>query len=409
MASSLPVTRTDSLGVDAAEIGRSIAYIAVPASLVPNGIALAIYALAAIGLLAVIRGATLAPRLKLVSGLLAAWLAVLVVIELWGGPRATGIPLTLFHLTILVAFPFFVVGLLEVRADAKTLAACVALTVVFAAVLSIVQFAVDPSARPGGLRLNPIHFGFVLSIWGMLSLCFALQGDKPQLPALLVALLALVPVFLSASRLIWFGTALGYAIISSWWLARRPLVLVTVAVVAIIAALGALQFGFARTRVLGLFGEVTDFVTLGSVAPGTFGFRFGAAITAWREFLEQPWLGHGLAFGDAGVLSELRAPGLPDFSTKVHLHNEYLTYLVAFGIPGLLFIATLIALFFLTLWWSGEPPLRLFAVAATVLICVFMLAEVVLRWPTIYGLLFFLMGVGFRAQANREPRSAQRR
>lgn len=81
---------------------------------------------------------------------------------------------------------------------------------------------------------------------------------------------------------------------------------------------------------------------------------------AWQAFLERPWLGHGFR-NEAAVLAQHLPAGTPVLPTA---HQQYLSFLLWSGIPGLVAGCLLVALPLLLAWKEHRGRCGMYAAAA---------------------------------------------
>jgi hypothetical protein len=276
-----------------------------------------------------------------------------------------------------------------------------AATIVVATIVSLYQFSVLEVPRPTGLNFSPIINGMVILVWSLFMLSRALHAPRIDRAKLIVALVGLIPVLLSGSKLVWACTAVGYPLVFVWWvLARgRWIVLAAVAVLSIPVAWLVSRMDFVQIRLARFASDFGAFLASGDTSGVTFGQRYSATVSGFLAFLDRPFLGYGLSRVDIAAARH-RPPGFSDFSQLSHLHNDYIAHLVAFGLPGFLFIASVFAIFVVVAFRTGDPAMRPFAVATTVAFALYMVAEMVFIWTSLYGLIFFLLAVFFLARPN---------
>jgi hypothetical protein len=405
-------------------IGKALTYLTVPLSLTigPHitsivGMLIPLYLVAAIGFGAAIRGARIPPLIVNVGLALLAWYCILFAIEIANNDLARfPRPLHADFLTtyfVLLAFPFLTIGLREVRADLAALDRAVMATIALAAAWTLYQFFFMNVDRPGGFNgFNPIPYAMVVAIWSAYLLARALRSRQVDLVKVAVALLGLVPVLLSGSKLVWGCAAAGYSIVFFAWVwARRGWLVLGAAVLLTAAASAALYpTRIVQSRLAPFTADLVAFATAGDTTGPTFGARFATSVSGFHAFLERPFLGYGLADVKVAALTH-RPASIDDFTRLSHLHNEYITHMVAFGILGLGFLLFLPATFGAIAWRTGDAGMRRFGVATAAGLMLYMAAELVFPRPNICGTLFFLLGFMVVAAADssqpHEPSDAR--
>ena len=395
-----------SLWPIARRVGSVIAYAGVPAStlspaagiLTSVNVLTSFYAVAIFGVIGVLRGARIPPGLVPLSYFLLAWYCVLLAIELiHGGPfhyfPARG-PNYLAHYFPLLVLPFFAIGLQEVKVEMRILMPVIMLTILFSACLGLYQFFVLGIDRPHGFYANPIPFGLIVLTWSLVLFSRALQTEKVEWIGLSVALIGLVPIILSGSKIVWICAALGYlSLFVLWaWTARKwiALGLIAVSIAPLAWLLSSVQV--VRTRVAEFMVDFGAYLASGDTSGPTFGLRIGAAISGVLAFLDRPFLGYGLAEGKTAAL-EHRPPGISSFAMLPNVHNDYVTHLVAFGVLGLFFIVSLFAIFIVAAARREDIAIRRAGIVLGSLFLVYMMVESVFTRPELYGLAFFILGL----------------
>ncbi len=405
MRSDLPVWK---------RIGRAVAYLGVPASLATGSllssftILTSLYFIALIGVIAVFRGIVVRGPLFFASCFLVAWYSVLLLIELVHGEPFgyDHLPVTesfLLNFFVLLAFPFFVNGLRFVEAQLRMFDWAVAATIVIATAVSLYELF-GGQARPLGLNSNPIIFGMIVAMWGVLLFSRALADHPLNVPKLVIALIGSVPVVLSGSRLAWICGLVGYCSVFVWWAraAGRWRLVAALFVAALPTSWLLYQTESVRARVDQLYSEMGAFLATGDTSGLSLGLRLAADWSGFRAFVDRPLLGYGLAQTRAAALAH-RPPTAGDIALLDHLHNEYLTHGVAFGILGPVFLLAFFGIWFFTASRCIDVGMRRFAFVAPVLFMIYAAGEVLFRWPEIYGLCFFVFGLVFLGLEKNAP------
>jgi hypothetical protein len=401
-----PRQTDSSLWPVARRAGSVIAYAGIPLSTFSSASGLfntwnvqtSFYLVTILGLIAALRGARFSSSLIALSYFLMAWYVVLLSIELFhGGPFHFRFPRGANFLTDyfpLVALPFFTIGLKETKADLRIFEYAMMGTIVFSAGLSLYQFFIIGDERPRGFSLNPIPFALIVLMWSLFVFSRALQTEKIDWPRLATALVGLVPIVLSGSKLVWLGAAFGYSALFVMWVRTsgrwRVLAATAITLVPVIWVLW--QVEVLRGRITEFSGDLGSFLASGNMSGPTFGLRYAAAVSGLHAFLDRPLLGYGLAEGRVAAL-EHRPPGISSFAQLPHLHSDYVTHLAAFGVLGLIFLVSLFAAFILASLRRNDIAVRRFGVVAGILFLIYMTVEVIFTQPELSGLVFFLFGL----------------
>ena len=394
MRSDLPVWK---------RIGRAVAYLGVPASLATGSllssftILTSLYCIALIGVIAVFRGIAVRGPLILASYFLVAWYSVLLLIELVHGEPFgyDHLPVTesfLLNFFVLLAFPFFVNGLRFVEAQLRMFDWAVAATIVIATAVSLYELF-GGQAWPLGLNSNPIIFGMIVATWGVLLFSRALADNPVNVPKLVVALIGSIPVVLSGSKLAWVCGLVGYCSVFVWWAraAGRWRLVAALFVAALPTSWLLYQTELVRARVDQLYSEVGAFLATGDTSGLSLGLRLAADWSGFRasstgHFLATDWQRRARPNGH-------RPPTAGDIAVLDHLHNEYLTHMVAFGILGPMFLLAFFGIWFFTASRCIDVGMRRFAFVVAGSFMIYAGGEVSFRWPEIYGLCFFVSGL----------------
>lgn len=268
--------------------------------------------------------------------------------------------------------------------DGAVLAALVA-AVWLAACISLFRSLVLDVARPGGLYMNPIPFGLVMSMWGMLLLSFALRAGRHRWALLASAAVAVVPVVLTESKIAWLAATAGYGVVVLHWSfehrewRKLGLALVTMVLISAVAYATVGHKRFER-----FFSEIAAFIETGDRSRASFGHRAVLAEIGILAFLDGPLLGHGFSEHVDAAFAKL-GPDDPDVTHLTHLHNDYVTHLAAYGYVGLVFLLV----FFATLFWiarrAADPPRRGAGYALIAMAGLYMAGEIFLNIEPVTG------------------------
>ncbi|MCB1466840.1 MAG: hypothetical protein KDK08_06795, partial [Rhizobiaceae bacterium] len=200
-----------------ARIARWVVLAAFPLSLTSPG-ATVVMALAAICGMFLWRRAGELPKDIARSGIIAAvcYLLVLIVDVVNGGSVATNLLQTgVNYLPLLalapLAYAIRMSGVTAIQIDRS-----LQVTVLIAVAISIFGF-VTGEPRPGGINLNPIPYGFAILLSSSLLLWRGLGAGRGGLLSLAIAILALLPILLTGSKIVWVCAIASYAIAFGYW------------------------------------------------------------------------------------------------------------------------------------------------------------------------------------------------
>ncbi|GAB5506237.1 MAG: hypothetical protein Rhirs2KO_14000 [Rhizobiaceae bacterium] len=258
------------------------------------------------------------------------------------------------------------------------------LTILIAPAISIFGFATG-EPRPGGVNLNPIPYGFAILLSSSLLLWRGLEVGVRGVLSVALALLALLPILLTGSKIVWACAIAAYSIASAHWIISNRKWAAVIPVVLVAASGAAIAYhAFAKSRLEYLWLELQEFADNGISMGGSFGRRAEMAIGGWNAFLERPILGYGLDERMAAVFAHAR-PGGPDLTIHNHMHNDYVTHLVAYGISGGIFLAVY---FGLLLWLAANAKpasYKWFGYTLAVMLAIYMTAEVAFNMDPVSG------------------------
>jgi O-antigen ligase len=277
-------------------------------------------------------------------------------------------------------------------------------TIVIAAGWSLYQFVATGSPRVGGFNgLNQLPYAMAILLWSLVLLARAFASKRFDAIRAVVAVVGLAPIFLSGSKLVWLATGLGYTAILLWWAWswRQWILLGVFALVAGGVALALYQTRVVQGRVAQLVAELSAFAATGDTSGATFGLRLSAAASGFLAFLERPLFGYGLADVKLAALTH-RPDYVTDFTHLWHLHNQYITHMVAFGIFGLLFLVGLLAMFPFSGSRGGDEGVKRFSYVAPGLVAMYMLAAKLFSGSPLYGVVFVLLGIVLFANTETE-------
>ena len=365
-------------------IARAFAYLSIPASMVYAGAIISMIPVALFGLISFLRGADPRRGLSAIAVFGAAWFCLFVVLDAANGTLPFDDASTAAKaFFVLIALPFVIIGIRASRVRPEIVLAITGISLFVAAGLILLPDLIGSDERPlrlfPGPSLQPIEFGFVVVLLGIALLSASLRSAQPDWALFAFALVALVPAAATGSRIVWACALAGYiAVATTWAITHRLWLTLGSAALAIVAgAIILLQTEFFSQRISGLLGDLTK-MTRGDSSGDAVGRRFEELSIAWNAFLQRPLSGYGIQ----------------------QLHNEYAAQLVSFGLPGLLFVLSFLVFFAVTATRTGDPVARMFGIAASVSLAIFMLASAVLSFPNRFGVLFVLLAFTVASSSN---------
>ena len=104
-----------------------------------------------------------------------------------------------------------------------------------------------------------------------------------------------------------------------------------------------------------LLFEYENWRVYGSIQNSSVLERIELWCGAWRVFCDNPLFGVGTGDGVDALHEQLRAEGSQIADTQKHAHNQYLSFLVSFGLVGFLLIAIVFAIAFRKIQLKDKP------------------------------------------------------
>ena len=104
-----------------------------------------------------------------------------------------------------------------------------------------------------------------------------------------------------------------------------------------------------------LLFEYENWRVYGSIQNSSVLERIELWCGAWRVFCDNPLFGVGTGDGVDALHEQLRAEGSQIADTQKHAHNQYLSFLVSFGLVGFLLIAIVFAIAFRKIQLKDMP------------------------------------------------------
>lgn len=372
---------------------RWVALLGLPASLASPGAVISMALVAAYGLGLVIREKRLDADLRDVNGsMMACYLLVVVVDFLNGG--LWGNFATAFNYLPLLAVAPYAQALRRLDLSPRSMGLAMQATILVAAVMSVFRFVLLAEVRPGGLQVASVGYGVILSIWSMLLFSRALSRPGRSGAWLFgTVALAFVPILLAESKIGLATMLIGLVVVAAQWAresGRWRAVLAGAAAAALPLVVGA--YLTIYTRLLALWDELAALARDGVARGSSFGLRQELNLAGWRAFLEAPWLGHGFDERMRVVL-EHTSPDGPNVGFVPYVHNEYITHLVAMGVPGIVFVGLFLAAVVALSLRAREAVYRRAGVALTAMLAVYMLADVVFNMDPMISAVTIALGM----------------
>ncbi|MHB1035762.1 MAG: O-antigen ligase family protein [Pirellulales bacterium] len=265
--------------------------------------------------------------------------------------------------------------------------------------------------RARGPMIHAVSFGEYLAVCLLGAWLWRSRlGRRGQLAIVALVPLFLTGIYLTYTRSVWLGAALGLLIVLAMTLRGRWRTLVVGG-----AVVAGVMLALANSeRLVGFRREGSAEETKQSVD-----MRGAFAYVSWMMFQDRPLLGAGF-----GQFPEAKLPYLADRSTQLHLesirdyvhHNTFLSLLTETGLAGLgLFLALLVA-WGRNAWALWRSPLSpqwaraqgvLMLGTLGVYVCQGMFHELSYT-PLDNSLIFFLAGItaGLRPLAGTAPAAA---
>lgn len=333
------------------------------------------------------------PRDIIVAGSYAAGLYILLLIVdvANGGGRANFLQTGINYLPVLALAPL-ALAIRRSGVTTKMIDRTLQLTILIALAVSLAGW-LGGQPRPGGLNLNPIPYGLVILIHSTLLLFRGMRYGSADRFLVTVALLAIVPIVLTGSKIVWGCAIVSYAVALAHWTVTNRRWTVAVPILAMaIASLTTIYFALARRRLEEFWAELREYADTGVSFGATFGHRIELAISGWRAFLERPILGYGLDEKMAAAFAH-GTPGGPDVTIRSHLHNDYVTHLVSYGIFGGLFLALFCLLFWRLAAHSTVDAYRRAGYVIVIVFMMYMTVEVAFNMDPVSGPMAMLLAL----------------
>jgi len=375
-------------------LGRAVALLGFPLSLVSAGATVSMAVTAAIGVGIAVSGKSMGEELRRVLLFMSACYLVLLSVDLLNGGGLANFGSTGVNYLHLIALAPYTLALSALGIRMATIERMLQIAIWLGLANSVVRFFLFGEDRPGGLELNPIPYGFVLTMWGAFLLARGLElGRTKGRFSVMTALAAIVPVVLTQSKIVWACLIVGYAIVVIFIAVRKGQARLIWAGAAVAVPVLFASYYFLGYKRLALFrAELEAYFERGELTEDSFGWRLELVRAALRAVEHKPWLGHGIIERRTAAFA-YADPNGPNILPLSHLHNDYLTHLVAFGAPGLVFLLAFCAFIFIVARRAADLGRRAAGYALLVMLMIYMTAEVAFNMDPISGAVTIALGI----------------
>jgi len=372
---------------------RWVAILTVPLSLISAGATVSMALVALYGVIAIVRGARLSPRLLRVHWFMTACYALLLATDFLNGGGLQNLTSTGVNYLHLIAVAPLALAFRLIDLDDGDIDWMLHAGVWGGLANSLFSFFVLDILRPGGPSLNPIPYAFIITMWGVFLLARGLDRGRGGRMLILSSAIAIIPVVLSESKIDWIAMIAGYGltIVFVAWKRQRFGFLWKGALVAI-PMLVIAYFALAHRRIEQFVHEVDAYAARGELTEGSFGYRWELLRASWRAVLDRPWFGHGIVERKTAAFA-YADPNGPDITTLGHLHNDYLTHAVAFGVPGIVFVLAFLGFFIAVGRGSWRASGSATAYAITLMLAIYMVTDVAFNMDPMSGALTIALGL----------------
>jgi O-antigen ligase len=387
-APSRPPSYAGKLSKAAAVIGL----LGFPASLTSPGATISMALVGLYGLALAVRDGLPDDLRRVHRYMLACYLLVLVVDLLNGSVVESFFSTGINYLPLLALAPY-AYALRRLSLTETMYDRALQVTMLLAVAISCFRLFVLGEPRPDGINLNSIPYSFVVAMWGVFLLARGLQRPAGAWPSLIAAAAGLIPLLIGESKTAMTCMIVGYAIVYVLWAAetRRWLALAIGSLVGVTTAV-SLFFMVAWVRIGDFAQQLESFLADGTLNRGTFGQRYELITSGLRAFVEKPFLGYGLNQRMNAVFDHLEHPDI-GAQTSGHLHNDYITHMVSFGVFGLLFLVAYFVLTYRLIARSGDTANQRASVALLAMLMIYMVTEVAFNMDPISGAVTLALGM----------------
>jgi len=388
----------------AGQVFRWIALAGFPASLTSPGATLSFSLVGAYGLYVIAVRKDLPADLRAVFRLMIACYLFLLAVDFLNGGGWSNLSTTGVNYLPLIAIVPFAHALRTLRIGPDILDRAMQLTVLLALANTLIRILAFGEDRPGGPNLNSIPYAFILAVWCVFLFSRGLGTGRKDL--LLASAAALIPILLAASKNASACLLAGLLVVAAGKAIRhahRRQFLISLVAGAL--ALAASLYLTISVRIHSMVSEIRVLYESGSVTENSFGYRFELAQAGWRAFLEDPFMGHGLAQYMSVVRNHAMA-GAPDLAQFGHVHNDYIAHMVAFGVFGLAFLAAFLVGSLWTVARSGDVAYRRAGFAFVAMLAIYMGADIAFNMDPITACMVLALGAVLSAPQQRGQSSA---
>lgn len=378
-----------------------VALLGYPLTLTSPGATVAMILVGLYGLALALRDGLPEDLRRVHRSMLACYLLVVIVDVLNGSIVASLLSTGVNYLPLLALAPY-ANALRRLPLSSQTLDRAMVATVLIAAVMSGFDVLVLSEYRPGGINLNTIPYAFVAAAWGVFILSRGLAEQRISMRQIAISGLALVPVLLSQSKLVIMCLVIGYFIVGLLWAMEQRRLKMLAIVSGIVCPIVLVLFLVAAwDRITDLAINLDRFVNGESLIVGSFAQRYMLLTSGWQAFWDHPLIGVGFSERMAVTFAHLAEVNY-GASLESHLHNDYITHMVSFGVFGLVFLVAYIALTYRLVVRSGDVAYQRASVALLSMLVIYMAAEVAFNMDPITSLVTLAFGMALsRAPAER--------
>lgn len=223
------------------------------------------------------------------------------------------------------------------KADFETFKTAIAVAAVIAGLCAFYDMATGIADRYARLHGQPIVYGDLSMLFGLISLVLWLdesQNNRKKILYLSAFVLGSVGSLYSGSRGGWIGLPMVAWLFWKWKIIDRRLMIRFFLIAATVTIALALSENPVKHRIFEAISDLRLYNQGDSSTP--IGTRFEMWKVAWQGFLASPVFGIGLGEFYAYKMEMIRAGFTPDYVMKYKSpHNEYFNILFSFGAIGI--------------------------------------------------------------------------
>ena len=271
-----------------------------------------------------------------------------------------------------LAAPFIVLSLFISRVGTRFLMLAIKLSALLVFIVVFYQMMTGTD-RPGG-AVNPLVFAIISLLLGCFSIIrFPLESVTERLLSLTAFTAGVMACVISQSRAVWLlSVFLFTCILFAWYRTGRLTKLATLGITTLILIMTviSLQLPAVQQRINSAQDNYQAFHIRGE-----WDNSLGRRIIMWKSGLsaamKKPVFGWGTDQTQVAAASQLESPAMKQAVLGYnHLHNEYITSLVAKGIPGLLVLLLLLFVPLVIFVGRSTDPERLAQNGIGILLCI---------------------------------------